>query len=128
MGFVNLKIQTEKEKYDELKHRGGSRKQSNELEEAAEPAPFYSIHLQTMCSLFRERQGKREEEEEEEKKSERETETEKERERDGAGGDAGGGGCGAVADGGAGAAGGGCGEVHGRDRPGRRMDPRPQLH
>lgn len=126
MGFVNLKIQTEKEKYDELKHRGGSRKQSNELEEAAEPAPFYSIHLQTMCSLFRERQGEREEEEE--KKSERETETEKERERDGAGGDAGGGGCGAVADGGAGAAGGGCGEVHGRDRPGRRMDPRPQLH
>lgn len=78
MGFVNLKIQTEKEKYDELKHRGGSRKQSNELEEGAEPAPFYSIHLQTMCSLFRERQGKREEEEE--KKSERETETERQRE------------------------------------------------
>lgn len=77
MGFVNLKIQTEKEKYDELKHRGGSRKQSNELEEGAEPAPFYSIHLQTMCSLFRERQGKREEEEE--KKSERETETERQR-------------------------------------------------
>lgn len=79
MGFVNLKIQTEKEKYDELKHRGGSRKQSNELEEGAEPAPFYSIHLQTMCSLFRERQGKREEEEE--KKSERETETERQRDR-----------------------------------------------